>query len=255
MQETRTEEIETIKAVSSTEEFTTTTTTIINNNQEEANEDEMSFLDDVEFSAKNENQRLNAEIKSAESHRRHGYMNQHEDCYILPKIEKIEKSLESAHEQIRSHFLVLERLKYNFETHTKQIKVLESFIESQNTKNEKIHHEIASLKITVEAIQTETGIILQTIERVNQNFERHIDDMEAYFLKSTAEENRKAKEKKEETEIELDHYLKGMKIGLWFAYSLGAIVVILGAIHAIFAPESLANSISGLIGKIMSGAP
>lgn len=231
-------------------------TTTIN---EEANEDEMGFLDDEEFSAKKENQRLKEEIKDADTHHRHGYkvsdrVNQ-PDCYILPKIEKIEKSLDSAHEQIRSHFLVLERLKYNFETHTKQIKVLESFIESQNTKNEKIHLEIASLKITVEAIQTQTGIILQTIERVNNNFERHIGDMEAYFLKSTAEENKKLKEKKEDVDVELDHYRKTMKIGLWFAYSLGALVVILGAFHAIFAPESITTSIASLIGKITSGAP
>jgi hypothetical protein len=238
-------------------------------NQIEAKEEgDMSFLDDEEFSAKIENSRLREEITLADArNRRIGYKASSEnladvDCTFLPKIEQIEKSLDSAHEQIRAQFLVLERLKYNFETHTKQIKVLESFIESQNTKNEKIHNEISSLKITVESIQTQTGIILQSIERVNSNFEKHIHDMEEYFLKAASEKHKEAVEKNleidrrhKDTTEQLENFQKVMKVGLWIAYSLGAIVIIAGAIHTIFAPESIAQSISSFIFKTFSSTP
>jgi hypothetical protein len=218
--------------------------------------DIVDFILDEEFSAKEQTGKLRNEFFSDKLTR----------LYTLPKLKQLENTLITFSESLRKNDIDIEKLSYAIRSHEKQILVLERFIEQQNIKNEQIHLEIANLKIAldsiqkqlssainfieqqavkndqvhsdittlrgnVDIIQQQTSSILLSIDRIGGNFERHIDEMDAMFL-------RKAKKESEKSEKDIEHYKLLVKIGYWIAGTLGAISFIALSVYSVVTEQT-----------------
>ena len=181
--------------------------------------------------------------------------------FLIPKIKYIEASLASINENLRRNELDIEKISYAIKSQEKQILVLDRFIEQQNIKNEQIYFEITNLKISLESIQGQLSAImnfmeqqnnknelthrdvnklggnieimqqqmasiLYNLERQGNNFDRHIDEMEEFFLKRTKDNSEKA-------EKDIERYKFLVKIGYWIAGSLGAMSFIAMSLYSV----------------------
>jgi chromosome segregation ATPase len=181
--------------------------------------------------------------------------------FLIPKIKYIESSLASINENLRRNEIDIEKITYAIKSHEKQILVLDRFIEQQSIKNEQLYFEITNLKLSLESIQgqlsnimnfmeqqnnknellhretvklssnievihQQMSTIIQSLERQGNNFEKHIDEMEAFFL-------RRNKENSDKSEQDIERYKFLVKIGYWIAGSLGALSFIAMSLYSV----------------------
>jgi len=226
--------------------------------------DILDFILDEEYSSKDQNEKLRQEFFDTKITR----------LFILPKIKQIEDTIVIFSDTLKKTDLDVEKLTYAIKTHEKQILVLERFIEQQNVKNEQIHFEIASLKLTLESIQAQltsiinfierqtgqneqvhkdvntlkgnveiiqqqTSSILSGLNRIGDNFDKHIDETKSFFLEKTQQSYVDSKENTLQLKEDIEKYKFLIKIGYWIAGTLGAISFIILSIYTVLTGKTL----------------